>query len=45
MALRLARLFRNTPEFWMNAQRAVDLWNAEKNIRKSIEKMAPLNAA
>jgi len=27
MALRLARLFGNTPEFWMNAQRAVDLWD------------------
>ena len=28
MALRLARLFRNAPEFWMNAQRSVDLWDA-----------------
>lgn len=45
MALRLARLFGNTPEFWMNAQRAVDLWDATKAIRKSIEKIAPLNAA
>lgn len=25
MALRLARLFGNSPEFWLNAQRAVDL--------------------
>ena len=24
MALRLSRLFRNSPEFWLNAQRAVD---------------------
>jgi addiction module HigA family antidote len=24
MALRLSRLFGNTPEFWLNAQRAVD---------------------
>ncbi len=45
MALRLARLFGNTPEFWMNAQRAVDLWDATQAIRKSIEKIAPLNAA
>ncbi len=45
MALRLARLFGNTAEFWMNAQRAVDLWRATKAIRKSIEKIAPLNAA
>jgi antitoxin HigA-1 len=28
MALRLARLFGNAPEFWLNAQRAVDLWEA-----------------
>ena len=26
MALRLSRLFGNSPEFWLNAQRAVDLW-------------------
>ncbi len=45
MALRLARLFGNTPEFWMNAQRAVDLWDAARTIRKSIERIAPLNAA
>lgn len=25
MALRLARLFGNSPEFWLNAQRALDL--------------------
>jgi len=30
MALRLSRLFGNTPEFWLNAQCAVDLWNAIK---------------
>ena len=45
MALRLARLFVNTPEFWMNAQRAVDLWDAERIIRKRINKIAPLHAA
>jgi addiction module HigA family antidote len=28
MALRLSRLFGNGPEFWLNAQRAVDLWEA-----------------
>jgi len=28
MALRLSRLFGNSPEFWVNAQRAVDLWDA-----------------
>ena len=29
IALRLSRLFGNTPEFWLKAQHAVDLWEAE----------------
>jgi antitoxin HigA-1 len=45
MALRLSRLFGNTPEFWLNAQRAVDLWDAARNIKKQIERISPLNAA
>ena len=32
MALRLARLFGNSAEFWLNAQRAVDLWEAAQAI-------------
>ncbi len=45
MALRLARLFGNTPEFWLNAQRAVDLWDAERVLRKSVHRIKPLAAA
>lgn len=45
MALRLSRLFGNTPEFWLNAQRAVDLWDAARNIKGKIERISPLNAA
>ena len=45
MALRLARLFGNTPEFWLNAQRAVDLWDAEKALKKSVNQIKPLTAA
>lgn len=45
MALRLSRLFGNTPEFWLNAQLAVDLWEAERTARKKLEKIAPLKAA
>ena len=45
MALRLSRLFGNSPEFWLNAQRAVDLWDAEKNIKSKIGRISPLNAA
>ena|SRR3990172_7797982 len=45
MALRLSRLFKNTPEFWLNAQRAVDLWIAQKNRKKELDRIKPLNAA
>ena len=45
MALRLSRLFGNTPEFWLNAQRAVDLWHAKKENKREIEKIKPLQAA
>jgi addiction module HigA family antidote len=45
MALRLARLFGNSPEFWLNAQRAVDLWDAGQAIKKEIARIQPLSAA
>ena len=45
MALRLARLFGNTPEFWMNAQRAVDLWVTERESKMDLERIKPLQAA
>lgn len=45
MALRLSRLFGNTPEFWLNAQRAVDLWEAGRKIKTQVERIKPLDAA
>ncbi len=45
MALRLSRLFGNSPEFWLNAQRAVDLWEAARSIKESIKLISPLTAA
>jgi addiction module HigA family antidote len=45
MALRLARLFGNSPEFWLNAQRAVDLWDAAQAIKKDIARIKPLRSA
>ena len=45
MALRLSRLFGNSPEFWLNAQRAVDLWEAARNMKKQIDRISPLTAA
>lgn len=44
MALRLARLFGNTPEFRLNAQRAVDIWKATRSNKKKIERIKPLSA-
>lgn len=44
MALRLSRLFGNTPEFWLNAQRAVDLWDAAQSIQDEVARIKPLRA-
>jgi addiction module HigA family antidote len=32
MALKLGAAFRTTPEFWLNAQKAVDLYKAAQRI-------------
>ena len=45
MALRLSRLFGSSPEFWMNAQNAWDLWDCEPRFDKELSKIQPLNAA
>lgn len=45
MALRLAKLFGNSAEFWLNAQRAHDLWHLEKTQARAIAKIRSLRAA
>jgi len=45
MALRLSRLFGDSAEFWLNAQRAVDLWDAAQAIRKEVQRIKPLRVA
>jgi addiction module HigA family antidote len=45
MALRLARLFGNSAEFWLNAQRAVDLWDATHAIGRDVRRIKPLRVA
>ena len=45
MALRLSRFFDNSPEFWLNAQRAVDLWDAAQEIGAEVARIKPLNVA
>src|SRR6202171_2079686 len=46
-ALILARVFRNSPDFWLNVQRRTDLWEAmhSPRERKRIERARPLTAA
>ena len=45
MALRLSQLFGNTPEFWLNAQQAVDLWDAQISYKDDLARIKPLHAA
>jgi antitoxin HigA-1 len=46
-ALILARVFGNSPDFWLNVQRRSDLWKAmhSPRERKRIERARPLTAA
>src|SRR5277367_5793840 len=46
-ALILARVFANSPEFWLNVQRRGDLWEAmhSPRERKRIQRARPLTAA
>lgn len=43
MALRLSRLFGNSPEFWLNAQQAVDLWDLQSKHFNEIKNIQPLS--
>lgn len=45
MALRLGRLFGNSPQFWLNAQIAVDLWETEKSLAAELQQINPLQVA
>jgi antitoxin HigA-1 len=45
MALRLSKLFGNSAEFWLNAQRAVDLWDAAQGIQYDVARIKPLRVA
>jgi len=38
-------LFGNTPEFWLNAQRAVDLWDASQALKEEVARITPLRVA
>ncbi len=42
MALGLSCLFGNALEFWVDAQRAVDLWDSACNMKIKIARISPL---
>ncbi len=46
-ALILARVFGNSPDFWLNVQRRADLWNAMNDAKESarIGRARPLDLA
>ena len=46
-ALILARVFGNSPDFWLNVQRRVDLWQVlhSPRERERIERARPVKAA
>ena len=45
MALRLGKLCGNGPRLWINIQRTYDLWKAEKEIGKDVDKIPTLQVA
>jgi plasmid maintenance system antidote protein VapI len=45
MALRLSALFGNSAEFWLNLQRAVDLWDAQAALKDDVQRIQPLRVA
>lgn len=45
-ALRLAKLTRTEPEFWLNLQQAVDLWDAiHSDAAAEVEEITPVQVA
>jgi addiction module HigA family antidote len=42
MALRLGRLFSQSPQFWLGLQQSVDLWDAQQSIKAELARIKPL---
>jgi len=45
MELRLSRLFGNSAELWLHAQRGVDLWVAAQALTDDVARIKPLRLA
>ena len=43
-AIRLSRVFKTTPDIWMNLQKAVDLWDAAQANKNQYAKLRPIAA-
>jgi addiction module HigA family antidote len=43
-AIRLSRVFKTTPDIWMNLQKAVDLWDATRANKNQYAKLKPIAA-
>ena len=42
MALRLGRLFSNTPQFWTRMQEQFDLWHSSRALAGELDRIEPL---
>lgn len=42
MALRFSRLTGQSPEYWLNLQIRLDLWEAAQNSKRALEEIEPL---
>ena len=45
MALRLSKLFGNSPEFWLKAQYTHDLWATEKENKRELSRIQPIKVS
>lgn len=41
MAMRLARLFNNPANFWLNIQESLDLWVISQSVKNGIARIIP----
>ncbi|MFZ2448395.1 MAG: HigA family addiction module antitoxin [Syntrophobacteraceae bacterium] len=43
IAFRLAKVFKSTPEMWLNMQQAVDVWEVSRIHAIEYEKISPID--
>lgn len=43
-ALKLAKLLNTTPDLWLNMQRAVDLWEEQRDLAEVLDHIQPVVA-